>query len=61
MTYLGVPLVSNRLLSHIMESLVEKIRNKVAGWKGRLLSQGVWLLLLGHVLSSIVDSYLIGD
>lgn len=36
-----------------MEPLVEKIRNKVAGWKLQLLSRGGRLILLRHVLSSL--------
>lgn len=35
--YLGVPLVSGRLLARCVEPLVEKIRNKVAGWKVKIL------------------------
>lgn len=31
MTYLSAPLVSGRLTSRILEPLVDKIRNKVAG------------------------------
>lgn len=53
MTYLGVPLFLGRLTSCIMEPLVEKIWKKVAGWKFKLLSQGVCLILLRHVLSSM--------
>ncbi|KAF8413601.1 hypothetical protein HHK36_001593 [Tetracentron sinense] len=51
--YLGVPLVVGRLKVRDLEPLVTKIRNKVAGWKYKLLSQGGRLTLLGHVLSSM--------
>lgn len=37
-TYLGILLVSGRLTSRDLEALVTKIRNKVTGWKLRLLS-----------------------
>ncbi|TXG69366.1 hypothetical protein EZV62_004301 [Acer yangbiense] len=52
-TYLGAPLVYGKLSSRILEPLVEKIRNKIAGWKFKLLSQGGRLILLRHVLSSM--------
>ncbi|TXG59223.1 hypothetical protein EZV62_013796 [Acer yangbiense] len=52
-TYLGAPLVYGKLSSRILEPLVEKIRNKIVGWKFKLLSQGGRLILLRHVLSSM--------
>ncbi|XP_043724786.1 uncharacterized protein LOC122671558 [Telopea speciosissima] len=52
-TYLGAPLHSGRHKICFFDEIVEKIRNKVAGWKGRLLSSGGRVTLLKHVLSSI--------
>ncbi|KAK2648080.1 hypothetical protein Ddye_015569 [Dipteronia dyeriana] len=52
-TYLGAPLVSQKLISWIMKPLVEKIRKKIIGWKFKLLSHGRRLILLRHVLSSM--------
>lgn len=52
-TYLGVLLVSGRLTSQDLEPLITKIRNKVANWKLRLVSQSAQLVLLKHILSSM--------
>lgn len=38
--YLGVPVVIGRLTARHLQSLEEKIRSKIAGWKLDLLSQG---------------------
>ncbi|KAK2641266.1 hypothetical protein Ddye_023029 [Dipteronia dyeriana] len=51
--YLGVPFVTGRLTSRIIDPLVEKIRKNVASLKFQLLSQGGRLILLRHVLSSL--------
>lgn len=51
--YLGVPIVSSRLLSAHFEDMVSKIRDQLERWKARLLSSGARLLLLKHVLQSI--------
>ncbi|XP_043689263.1 uncharacterized protein LOC122640174 [Telopea speciosissima] len=52
-TYLGAPLYAGRLKICFFDDMVGKIRNKVAGWKGKLLSTGGRVTLLKHVLSSI--------
>lgn len=56
--YLGVPLVSGRLKARALEPLVNKIQNKMAEWKFKLLSQGGWLTLIIHVLSSMASHQL---
>ncbi|KAG2685838.1 hypothetical protein I3760_10G144400 [Carya illinoinensis] len=53
MKYLGVNIVEGRVAFSYMEDLVNKIRNKVSGWKTRLLSAGGKLILLKHVLLSL--------
>lgn len=45
--------MSGKLTPRILEPLVEKVRNKVVGWKFKLLSEGGRLSLLCHVLSSM--------
>lgn len=42
-----------KLTPRILEPLVEKVRNKVVGWKFKLLSKGGRLILLRHVLLSM--------
>lgn len=50
--YLGVLLVTGKLTMHSIEPLVNKVCNKVAGWKQKLLSQGgCQLILLKHLLT----------
>lgn len=49
--YLAVSLVSGRLTAQVLEPLINKVRNIVAGSKMKLLSQGGQLVLLKHVLS----------
>ncbi|KAG6713393.1 hypothetical protein I3842_05G149300, partial [Carya illinoinensis] len=44
--YLGVPLVTRRLTARHLEPLVNKVRNKVAGWKVKTLSQAGQLTLI---------------
>lgn len=53
--YLGVPLVTGKLTVHSIEPLINKVCNKVAGWKHKLLlSQGGrQLILLKHLLTCI--------
>ncbi|XP_057975276.1 uncharacterized protein LOC131162686 [Malania oleifera] len=58
-TYLGIPLVFGQLKARVLEPLVNKIQSKVAGWNLKLLSQGGWLILLKHVLSSMPSQLLV--
>lgn len=51
--YLGTLVTDGRVTSRMLNQLVEKVKNKVAGWKGRLLSQGGKLILLKDVLCSM--------
>lgn len=46
-------IVDRRLNFRHFEELINKIRDKVSGWKTRLLSAGGKLILLKHVLSSL--------
>lgn len=39
--YLPVPLVTGRLTAQMLEPLLNKVRNKVAGWTMKLLHKGV--------------------
>lgn len=43
-----------RLTGRIFDLLIQKIMNKVASWKRKISSQGGWLILICHVLSSVV-------
>ncbi|XP_041015027.1 uncharacterized protein LOC121257846 [Juglans microcarpa x Juglans regia] len=58
-TYLGAPLMDGRLKASYLDSLVTKLRAKVAGWKARLLSQGGRLVMLKHVLTSMASHILV--
>lgn len=49
--YLGALLYSGCLTIRMLDAMVMNIRNKVASWKGKLLSQGGRLILIRHVLS----------
>lgn len=51
--YLGVDLENMRSKSNIFKSIVEKVRNKLAGWKAPLLSQTGRTVLVKSVLQSI--------
>ena len=51
--YLGVPLHFNKLKREDIQPIVNKLMNRVAGWKGKLLSSAGKLTLLGSCLSSI--------
>lgn len=58
MNYLGAPLVDGRLKAYHLDTLVVKVRAKVASWKATLLSQGGRLILLKHVLTSMASHLL---
>ena len=51
--YLGVPLHFNKLKRKDIQPIVNKLMNRVAGWKGKLLSSAGKLILLRSCLSSI--------
>nr|CAD1820644.1 unnamed protein product [Ananas comosus var. bracteatus] len=51
--YLGLPLSPKKLCKADYLPLIEKLDNRLAGWKGLLLSRGGRLVLLNSVLSSI--------
>lgn len=50
MRYLGVPLISGRLFYADCSSIMEKIKNKLAGWKTPPLSFAGRLMLIKSVL-----------
>ncbi|GKA17635.1 protein LAZ1 [Tanacetum coccineum] len=51
--YLGVPLISSRLLHRDCKILVEKVRNKIGDWKNKSLSFAGRLQLCNSVISSM--------
>jgi hypothetical protein len=51
--YIGVPLRYDRLRREDIQPIVDKIINRVAGWKGKFLSYGTRLTLLRACLASI--------
>nr|CAD1820597.1 unnamed protein product [Ananas comosus var. bracteatus] len=51
--YLGLPLSPKRLRKADYVPLIEKLDNRLAGWKGLLLSRGGRLVLLNSTLSSV--------
>jgi hypothetical protein len=51
--YLGVPLHFDKLIREDLRPLVDKIIKRIPRWKGRLLSYGARLTLLGSCLASI--------
>lgn len=42
------------IAGRLFDSLIHKIQTKVTSWKGKLLSQDGWLVLIWHVLTSMV-------
>lgn len=53
MKYLGVLIISGRLFARHLKVLVNRVRDKICGWKMKFLSNGGRLILLRHVLSSM--------
>jgi hypothetical protein len=53
MKYLGVPLHYDNLTREDIQPLVDKILNKIAGWKGNLLSLAARVVLIKSCLTSI--------
>jgi hypothetical protein len=51
--YLGVPLHYNKLRREDLQSLIDKILGRIAGWRGKLLTQAGRLLLIKSCLASI--------
>jgi hypothetical protein len=51
--YLGVPLHFEKLRRENIQPIVDKVINRIPGWKGRLLSYGARLVLLRACLGSI--------
>ncbi|KAK1441021.1 hypothetical protein QVD17_06857 [Tagetes erecta] len=51
--YLGVPLVSSRLIYKDCKVLVEKMEGRIENWKNRMLSFAGRLQLIGSVLSAL--------
>lgn len=35
------------------DSIIEKVRESLRGWKAKMLSSGVWLLLIKHVIQGM--------
>ncbi|GKC04027.1 protein LAZ1 [Tanacetum coccineum] len=55
--YLGVPLISSRLLNRDCKILVEKARNRIRDWKNKSLSFAGRLQLCNSVISSMQVEY----
>jgi hypothetical protein len=51
--YIGVPLHYEKLKREDIQPIVDKVLNRIFGWKGKLLSYGARLILLKACLSSI--------
>jgi hypothetical protein len=51
--YLGVPLHYEKLRRKDIQPVVDKVLNRIPGWKGRLLFYGARLVLLRACLASI--------
>lgn len=49
--YLVVPIIAGRMKGIYFEELVQKICQKIKGWKMKFLSSSTRLILLRHVLS----------
>jgi hypothetical protein len=52
-TYLGVPLHYEKLRREDIQPIVDRVLNRIPGWKCKLLSYGAILLLLKACLASI--------
>lgn len=52
--YLGIPLYVGRLKAQYWDNLVQKIQNKLIGWKKKVLSYARKLILIKIVLQSIL-------
>ena len=56
--YLGLPLSTGQIRGADWQSVVEKVEQRLEGWKARVLSKGGRLVLLKSVLSAIPTFYL---
>ena len=54
--YLGCPIYYGRACLAFYAELINKVRNKLQGWKGKLLSFGGRAILLAHVFTSNANS-----
>lgn len=52
-SYLGLPLSIRKLTNFELQPLIDKVSNKLSGWKASLLSKAGRLVLVRVVLSSI--------
>lgn len=57
-TYLGLPLSAKSSSKVIWNPIIEKMGNRLSGWKGQYLSRGGKLVLLRSVLSSLPTYFL---
>lgn len=53
MDYLGCPLYSGRTTKLLFYPLLNKIQEKLSGWKEKLLSLGAKIVLIKHVLQAM--------
>ena len=51
--YLGLPLTDRCLKTQDWQPVVEKVKKRLGGWRGKLLSRGGRLVLVKAVLSAI--------
>jgi hypothetical protein len=51
--YLGVPLHYEKLKRENIQPLVDKILNRISGWKGKLLSYAARITLIQTCIASI--------
>lgn len=58
LTYLGLPLGASFKRKTIWNSVVEKMKKRLAGWKRLYLSKGVRVTLIKSTLSSLPSYYL---
>jgi hypothetical protein len=58
-TYLGLPLHFKKARKEDFQSLIEKIRSRLAAWKVHMLTQGGRLILVQSVLSAIAIFHLL--
>jgi len=56
--YLGLPLAAQYKASNIWSSIIEKMKNRLAGWKRLYLSKGGRLMLIKSTLSNLPTYYL---
>ena len=53
MRYLGIPLLSSKLMSGDCQPIIDRVRNQICAWRSRALSFGGRLQLVQSVLSTI--------